>query len=84
MTYHKYLEKYAMFLESDGSLEFKTDNNALFEFSLDEVKKSCFQLIEISRDLHHSDYKPDNIMTEYETRFLEQNKKINYLKLAYK
>lgn len=84
LTYHKYLEKYAMFLDKEGSLEFKTDNNALFEFSLEEIRHSQFQLVEMTRDLHRSDYKPDNIMTEYETRFLKQNKKINYMKLIYK
>ena len=84
LTYHKYLEKYTLFLQASGSIEFKTDNNPLFEFSLEEIEDSKFRIIELTRDLHRSEYKPDNIMTEYETRFLKQNKKINYLKLVYK
>ncbi len=84
LTYHKYLEKYAQFLDESGCIEFKTDNNPLFEFSLEEIEQSKFRLVEVTRDLHRSDYKPDNIMTEYETRFLKQNKKINYLKLIYR
>ncbi len=84
LTHHKYLEKYSMFLEKEGSIEFKTDNNPLFDFALDEVETSQFQVVALSRDLHRSECKPDNIMTEYETRFMKQNKKINYVKLKYK
>jgi tRNA (guanine-N7-)-methyltransferase len=46
----------------------KTDNRSLFEYSLKSFVQYGYQLIDISLDLHNSDF-PNNIMTEYEEKF---------------
>ena len=53
-------------LTRTGRLEFKTDNRSLFEFSLESVEENGWRLIASTNDLHHSELKEGNIMTEYE------------------
>lgn len=79
LTHERFLEKYKKILKKDGSIKMKTDNEGLFEFSLEEFGKCGFTLSEISRDLHASDIE-NEVMTEYETRFSEQGMKIFHLK----
>ena len=53
-----------------GKIEFKTDNRDLFDFALEEIKESSFELLLSTFDLHADDeLMKDNIMTEYEERF---------------
>ena len=39
LTSHQFLERYDQFLAPGGRLEFKTDNQDLFTFSLEEIEK---------------------------------------------
>ena len=49
---------------------YKTDNRDLFDFALEEIKESSFELLLSTFDLHADDeLMKDNIMTEYEERF---------------
>ncbi|MCR4739396.1 MAG: tRNA (guanosine(46)-N7)-methyltransferase TrmB [Lachnospiraceae bacterium] len=65
-----FLERYHRILKSGGIVEFKTDNRALFDFALEELKDSDFDLMECTFDLHSdASMMEDNIMTEYEERF---------------
>ena len=57
----------------------KTDNDDLFEYSLEELEKDKWEFLLVTRDLHNSIYNEDNIMTEYEEKFAGQGKKINKL-----
>lgn len=51
-------------------MEFKTDNRGLFEFSLEEVKESDWNLEFCTFDLHHDEeLVKGNVMTEYEEKF---------------
>jgi len=69
LTSSEFLARYRQFLRSDGQLEFKTDNQALFDFSIEQARQMGWQLAQITRDLHHSPYMEGNLMTEYEERF---------------
>lgn len=71
LTSHEFLERYYQFLSKKGRLEFKTDNQDLFTFSLEEIENSTTWKLEAStRDLHHDAVLNEgNIMTEYEERF---------------
>ena len=60
----------------------KTDNTALFEFSIESLSEFGYKLKNISLDLHNSDFE-NNVMTEYERKFNEKGIKINRLE-AYK
>lgn len=71
LTSHEFLERYDRFLTPEGHLEFKTDNQDLFTFSLEEIENDPkWQLIESTRDLHHNPKMNEgNILTEYEEKF---------------
>lgn len=79
LTYRSFLEIYASLLAEDGKLCFKTDNRALFDFSIEELFASGWQIENLTYDLHNSDFAKTNIMTEYEKNFSEKGFKINRL-----
>lgn len=79
------LKEYARVLSADGFLQFKTDNDSLFEYTLEEVEnQDDFQLVEMTRDLHKDYDEGDIVTTEYEDKFSGKGKNINYLKLIKK
>lgn len=70
LTSKEFLNRYDNILHDDGTIEFKTDNKKLFEFSLEEIKESKWNLVAHTFDLHHDSVLSDgNIMTEYEEKF---------------
>ncbi|MCI8814525.1 MAG: tRNA (guanosine(46)-N7)-methyltransferase TrmB [Lachnospiraceae bacterium] len=70
LTSRQFLERYKQILSLDGTVEFKTDNLDLFEFSLQEVKESGWTLISHTYDLHQDQQmNQNNVMTEYEEKF---------------
>ena len=77
LTSAVYLKHYDTVLSPEGQLEFKTDNEALFDFSLESIKASGWKLLGCSRDLHRDpDMNQGNIMTEYEEKFSAQGNPI--------
>ncbi len=77
LTYRSFLEKYRSILSDDGKIIFKTDNRALFDFSLEEFAAVGMRATDITYDLHNSEYNEGNIMTEYEKTFSEKGFSIN-------
>lgn len=70
LTSHQFFERYQQILASNGTVEFKTDNTALFDFSLEEVKEAGWKLDAFTRNLHQDNTMMEgNVMTEYEERF---------------
>lgn len=71
LTSREFLARYDEILTSDGRIEFKTDNQDLFTFSLEEIEASeIWHLDASTRDLHHDPVlNQGNIMTEYEEKF---------------
>ncbi len=82
LTSSAFLEKYDKIFLGDKEIFLKTDNNDLFEYSMETLKEHGYLLKSISRDLH-SEGNDDNIMTEYEAKFHQMGVKINRLE-AYK
>lgn len=72
LTHSIFLEIYKSLLADGGSIALKTDNDGLFEFSLEEFAQNNFKLDEISYDLHSEPYASENVMTEYEANFSKQ------------
>ena len=70
LTSRQFLSRYHEILSDNGKVIFKTDNRGLFDFSLEEVKESGWILDYYTYDLHHSEYLPGNVMTEYEEKFV--------------
>ena len=48
LTFIKFLNKYYRLLKDDGELIFKSDNDGLYEFSLEEIKLSKFNSLNAS------------------------------------
>ena len=69
-------------MKRGGILEFKTDNDDFFEYTLGELaSEKMFETVEVSRDLHVDFDKEDIITTEYEDKFSRRGKNINYIKI---
>ncbi len=71
LTSREYLSRYARILKPGGEIVFKTDNQALFDFSLAEARDTGWAIRMYTRDLHHSPLVKGNVMTEYEEKFVE-------------
>ncbi len=82
LTHRRYLAMYMNLLRDGGTINFKTDNVGLFDFSLEEIEAMGLTPDVVTRDLHASEWNEGNIMTEYERNFSEQGMKINMLKLT--
>lgn len=78
LTSCSFLKKYDSIFKNDMEIVMKTDNISLFSFSLECLSKHGYILEKVSLDLHNSDVL-NNIMTEYEKKFVEDGIKINYL-----
>ena len=85
LTYRDRLEQYAKALKPGGILRIKTDNDDFFEFTLEELeacKDRCGYTVEfMTYDLHSSEWATSSPMTEYEMKFAETGKNINFLAL---
>ena len=70
LTHENFLNRYKVILAPGKEIHQKTDNEEFFDFSLAQFEKCGWQLKNVTRDLHHSEWARDNIVTEYESRFL--------------
>ncbi len=78
LTHPRQLIKYKDILTSDGAIYFKTDDDELFEESVEYFNETGFVITYITRDLHAENIK-ENIVTEHEKMFTEEGKKIKFL-----
>ena len=77
LTAPGFLALYAKILKPESRIEFKTDNEALFRFSLDSFEQSPdFKLEKIYWDLHREIAPSENVMTEYEKKFSQKGQPI--------
>ena len=82
LTHRAFLEKFRALLKDGGRIEFKTDNRALFDFSIPEFEAAGFTLSCVTNDLHSSEFDEGNVMTEYEKNFSDKGVPINRLVAA--
>ena len=70
LTSRQFFERYDKILARNGVVEFKTDNDDLFTFSMEEVAEAGWTLDAHTFDLHHDPVLNEgNVMTEYEEKF---------------
>lgn len=81
LTWRGRLEDYARSLKPGGFIAFKTDNDALFQFTLEEIASLGWTPAEQSYDLHATDLSARLVMTEYETKFKAAGRPIHYVKV---
>ncbi|EFF41594.1 tRNA (guanosine(46)-N7)-methyltransferase TrmB [Mycoplasmopsis alligatoris] len=79
LTYKTFLDEYACILDKNGILKLKTDNDKLFDYSIESLELNKWQIINVTRDLHKSEFSKNNYMTGYEQKWSSLGKNINYL-----
>lgn len=86
LTHTRQLEQYKKFLSKNGEIFFKTDDDELFEESLEYFTETGFEIQEITRNLHNYDGKivKENIVTEHEKMFSDEGIKIKFLRAKLK
>lgn len=80
LTHPIFLEVYKKILRENGEIEFKTDNDELFEDSIDYFEKEGFEIEVMDRDLSINE---DEAISYYESKWREQGIKIKFLKARY-
>jgi tRNA (guanine-N7-)-methyltransferase len=80
LTSQGFLRGYGQTLGEEGFLQMKTDNDDLFQYSLESLERNGFEILEKTWDLHSSHLSSRNVMTEYEEKFAHQGLKIHYVK----
>lgn len=80
LTHTKQLEHYKEFLRPGTEIYFKTDDDGLFEDSLQYFENAGFEILKKTYDLHSEDILDGkNIVTEHEKMFSEEGIKIKAL-----
>ena len=79
LTSHIFLEKYDRLFKEEKTIIQKTDNRELFEYSVVSLSTYGYKIEEITMDLYNSDIE-DNIPTEFEKKFVNNDMKIYRLK----
>ncbi|GLY10311.1 tRNA (guanosine(46)-N7)-methyltransferase TrmB [Pseudobacillus badius] len=83
LTYRTFLKLYEDIMPDGGEIHFKTDNQGLFEYSLQSFSAYGMLLTFLSLDLHKSDFE-GNIMTEYEEKFSQKGQRIYRVEAKYR
>ena len=76
LTSNRFLEKYDLIFKDTKRIEMKTDNDDLFEYSCESLTNYGYKIIE--KDTNHI----SNITTEYEDKFRNIGKNINYINVV--
>lgn len=79
LTSLNYLSFYDDLFKDNFHIIQKTDNDNLFQFSLDSFKEYGYEIKKISYDLHNENI--PNVMTEYEEKFSKMGIKIKYVEV---
>lgn len=77
LTHINFLNIYKQITQETATVKQKTDNDALFAFTLETLAEHKFELLGVSTDLHASTFE-NPVATEYERRFARQGKNINF------
>lgn len=77
----KFLSIYQKVLEPGGIINFKTDSNSLFEFTLETIRETDCETVEVVRDVYEEKPEDDllTIKTYYEKRHLADGKTIKFV-----
>ena len=78
LTSSRFLKRYDNIFKNTKKIIMKTDNDDLFEYSLESLKEYGYNIEYSTNDLYSEDI-TDNIATEYEKKFVAKGIKINKL-----
>jgi len=82
LTHPMFLERYKQFLKPGGFIHLKTDDDHLYEYTLDLIHQNNYTILQNISDVYASDSVSDelNIKTYYEQKWLEKGKTIKYIR----
>ncbi|MBU4691237.1 tRNA (guanosine(46)-N7)-methyltransferase TrmB [Mycoplasma zalophi] len=83
LVHRNFLVKFSHILKPEGKIIFKTDNDLLYNFALEELEFLKANIIFQTTDLHNSEKNEINIPTEYEIKWSEKGKNINYVEFNF-
>ena len=78
LTHPNQLNQYKAFLAPHGEIWFKTDDDILFNASVNYFEQSHFKISFLTEDLHNSNF-DRNIVTEHEKMYSAEGHKIKFL-----
>lgn len=77
LTHPRFLNKYLEVINPNSKIMLKTDHELFFLDSIEYLNENGFDILYKTMDLHNEEI--ENIMTEYEEKFLNKGMKIMYL-----
>jgi len=83
LTSPRFIELFKKLLKPGGYLRLKTDNTALYEYTLEELQtRTDISDFQHTRDIYQSDLRPEcfDIKTRYEAEFAGKGETIKYLR----
>ncbi|MBQ8918403.1 MAG: tRNA (guanosine(46)-N7)-methyltransferase TrmB [Oscillospiraceae bacterium] len=83
LTYPDFLKMYGELLAEDGEIWFKTDNDELFEASIEYFNEAGYEIFTLTYDLH-AENDPENIESEHEIMFTAEGIRTKALKARLK
>lgn len=85
LTSPRFLEYYRNILQPNGLINLKTDNDALMAYTQEVLSELNIQPKQITHDVYNADFldKVLQIKTNYERKYLEKGKNINYLQFSF-
>lgn len=87
LTSPRFLGMFKKLLRPGGMLRLKTDNTALFDYTLEELsQREDIEELEYTRELYSSQLRPEcyDIRTRYEEEFAAKGETIKYLRFRFK
>lgn len=80
LVYRDFLKIYKEILKPNSNIYFKSDNDDLYNFAIQELKYINANIIYTTNDLENSKQQYiKNYFTDYEVKFKEKNKTINFI-----
>lgn len=85
LTFPGFLAKYRRILKPGGMMHLKTDNDSLYQYTLEKIEEHHLNLHCSTADLYNSEYANEvlSIKTYYEKKYLQSEKNINYIKFSF-
>ena len=81
LTHDRFLDNYKQILKADGIVHLKTDNDGLYEYTLERLHDRGNKIIKHTNDLYKEDWLDEvlSIQTTYEKKYRAVGKNINYI-----
>lgn len=85
LTFNRFLDMYKKILKPEGIVHLKTDNDGLYEYTLEKIKELNLNVIKHTSDLYKEEWLDDvlSIQTTYEKIYRDKGKNINYIQFKF-